>query len=174
MTYASFERLEQTKEGRSPSFSGCLCLLLLVPMLSLADKTQKISVKPQRVDQGFGEIALSFLHSTDGDGLDLTGVGFRVHYDSLALRDVRLNKVLAQGLLTFGDLEDEYDEDFDPRTDRYIIIGWMDINNAGWPGSREGLLFEFLAQKVGETYLNISETAVSSGYTFVADNVVLK
>lgn len=75
------------------------------------------------------------VYDTDPRDETLTGLGFRVHYDSSKLTfNSPPAGLYAVGQFPWQDEADAANEDGDPETDRYILMSWADVNG-GWPGA---------------------------------------
>ena len=75
------------------------------------------------------------LNLDEGD-LGITGISLRLHFDSTKLT---VDTLLNEGLVPYGYLGhyigvDSVDLDADPATDRFVLVGWNDIDT-NWPGS---------------------------------------
>ncbi|MBU2097229.1 MAG: hypothetical protein KKD00_00575, partial [Gammaproteobacteria bacterium] len=111
-----------------------------------------------------------FYNVSDGDAT-LTGVGVHVHYSSSQVDSISFANVLNTSLLAAdaSGSADINDLDNDPLTDRYITIGWTDINGT-WPGSLPRKLMDLrvrisdVLDADDQLVLNFSRTSNTTGY----------
>lgn len=120
-----------------------------------------------------GEVNVSVEHSAIDASTGLTGIGFRIHYDSAALSNASLENVFENGFLSKGDMADDKDLDGDPATDRFFIIAWVNVTGGDWPGVDPQALVSVVGDLNYSTTLNFTETAVTSGYNFEAASIFL-
>ena len=116
---------------------------------------------------------VSVEHSAIDASTGLTGIGFRIHYDSAALSNASLENVFENGFLSKGDMADDKDLDGDPATDRFFIIAWVNVTGGDWPGVDPQALVSVVGDLNYSTTLNFTETAVTSGYNFEAASIFL-
>jgi hypothetical protein len=120
-----------------------------------------------------GTVSVTVEHSATESGAGLTGIGFRIHYDSVALSNASLENVFEAGFLSKGDMADDKDLDGDPATDRFFIIAWVNVTGGDWPGANPQALVSVVGDLNYSTTLNFTETAVTSGYSFEGASVRL-
>ena len=120
-----------------------------------------------------GTVSVTVEHSATESGAGLTGIGFRIHYDSAALSNASLENVFEAGFLSKGDMADDKDLDGDPATDRFFIIAWVNVTGGDWPGANPQALVSVVGDLNYSTALNFTETAVTSGYSFEGASVRL-
>ena len=120
-----------------------------------------------------GTVNVTVEHSATEAIAGLTGIGFRIHYDSAALSNASLENVFEAGFLSKGDMADDKDLDGDPATDRFFIIAWVNVTGGDWPGANPQALVSVVGDLNYSTALNFTETAVTSGYSFEGASVRL-
>ena len=120
-----------------------------------------------------GTVTVSIEHSATEADAGLTGIGFRVHYDSAALSNATVENVFENGFLSKGDMADDKDLDGDPATDRFFIIAWVNMTGSDWPGANPQALLSVVGDLNYPTSLNFTETAVTSGFSFEGASILL-
>jgi hypothetical protein len=79
---------------------------------------------------------LPLYYTTVDSNANLAGLGFRIHFNSNYVNEVRLEGLLEDSLISISEAEfDTEDHDRDPLTDRYILIAWAAISGPTWPGN---------------------------------------
>jgi len=99
--------------------------------------------------------------------LSHTGFGLRMHFDSTMLSLTGLSDIFPTGMLQHQVQDDTLDYDGDPKTDRFIIIAWMD-HQGSWPGTDQAQLFTATFQMgkgraSGATTIRYSTAGVAAG-----------
>ena len=114
---------------------------------------------------------LPIFYNVNTGNAALAGLGVRVHYSSSQVATIGFSNTLATSLLAVDSIgqADINDFDNDLRTDRYLTIGWADIN-ANWPGSLPIRLFNLDVQLKDDLtssdtlVIRFSRTSNASGY----------
>jgi hypothetical protein len=77
---------------------------------------------------------ISVGYDVSDDNNQLTGIGFRVHYDSSIYSYSAVESTINESLIVdgIGPYQDIEDFDSDSTTDSYIVFGWAAVN-ADWP-----------------------------------------
>ena len=156
--------------GTLPAFAGSVAVNVDGNSLEVPPTQQVYFTGEDRVFKGVFNNLPIFYNVTDGD-TTLTGVGFRIYYDSSQVDSIAFANVLNTFLLASDatGAEDSNDLDNDIRTDRYINIAWFDLSG-NWPGSLPRKLFDLrvkLADSMSDNdqlILNFNRTANTTGY----------
>ena len=105
------------------------------------------------------------------DKSELTGIGFRVHYDNLSMRFLSVSDVFSKDLIyapttSINDIENL---DQDSSTNAFLNAACASVNG-NWPGNIAQTLmvlkFEKITNGAGNYNLTYSETSVPPGYEF--------
>jgi beta-glucanase (GH16 family) len=122
-------------------------------------------------------------NTSNGDNT-ITGLGFRIHYDSDILNISSIYNVLEKDLIVdvTGPFQDAENYDNDSETDEYYSVGWASIYG-DWPNDDlPQRLFSLdidvnsaiNIQQTNVALINFSPTASASGYTFSPANFNLE
>jgi hypothetical protein len=121
------------------------------------------------------------------DALDmnnqLSGLGFRVHYDSSILTFNSATDVLQQDLIVNaeGPISDVEDFDNNPLTNSYITFGWASLfnnwPNVSLPAALSKIIFGVSStvdlESVNSTQVTITGITTAAGYQFESENYAL-
>ena len=147
---------------------------------SNADPSQEIYV----VNNPVGVLGNSVVVKVDynaSDGNDnLTGIGFRLHYNSNQLTVSETQSILSNDLISNagGPYSDDSNLDNDISTDSYLSFGWASLFG-NWPNQSLPVeLFKatfFVSDTINtsitpSTNINFTPTSSSVGYDFLASN----
>jgi hypothetical protein len=123
-------------------------------------------------------------YTTSNDDSTTTGIGFRVHFNSMLMDIADVVYVLDRDLLVdvIGPFQDFEDHDNDASTDQYYSVGWASLYG-DWPN--EALPAKVLSlqitiddeidiEQISSTPINFSATALASGYEFSPENYNLE
>ena len=123
------------------------------------------------IDVGYNTVA----PADDG----LSGLSFRIHWDSRRLNFVNLASVLATNLVAVtAPQSDDENFDGDPNTNQYVLVSWDDEANA-WPGPtlpRSLFTANFTTQSTfssGSTAVRFSSRVTALDYDFGANPVIV-
>ena len=122
------------------------------------------------------------------DALDmnnqLSGLGFRVHFDSSILTYNSVTDVLQQDLIVNaeGPISDVEDFDNNPLTDSYITFGWASLfnnwPNVALPAALSKIIFGISStvdlESVTSTQVSITGITTAAGYEFESENYALE
>ena len=133
---------------------------------------------------GANSFAINLEYNTSTADRTLSGVGFRVHYDSSKLSLLSVENTFNNSFLTgdYGDFNDTDDFDNDTATDKYIQLKWLSSSD-NWPSDDVSLPLQLAtlnfsvsddAAARGNTPLNFTPVSTSSGYVFKTDNFPLE
>jgi len=123
-----------------------------------------------------GVVSLEVMYDTQSQDATLTGIAFRVHYDSSKLTFDQVSETLAFGRLFDPTLvvseADTSDHDGDAATDQFISLAWEDAGGA-WPGSLPEKLATVRFVGVGDfadsTSVRFSASDLAAGYSFSSE-----
>ena len=114
----------------------------------------------------------------------LSGLGFRVHYDSSILTFNSATDVLQQDLIVNaeGPISDVEDFDSNPLTDSYITFGWASLfnnwPNVALPAALSKIIFGVSStvdlESVTSTQVTITGITTAAGYQFESENYSLE
>ncbi len=113
-------------------------------------------------------------YDTTDSNDSLTGLGFRLHYDSSVLTFVEFQSILSNNNISaVSDVEDLFDLDNDISTDRYITASWASLY-LDWPGVLPADLLDlkFVVsddESLDNTELNFSSISTTVGYEFLSE-----
>jgi hypothetical protein len=137
---------------------------------------QQVSVDGSPVGRAGDSLDISVTYNVSDNNPSLTGLGFRLHYDSsvLTFNDFGF---LFDGSL-FADNEDDFNDlDNDSSTDKYITVGWVSLFST-FPGVLPQNLTTVNFSVASDTNLeltpiNFTSDNTAAGYAFSSDNYVL-
>ncbi len=114
----------------------------------------------------------------------LSGLGFRVHYDSSILTFNSATDVLQQDLIVNaeGPISDVEDFDSNPLTDSYVTFGWASLfnnwPNVALPAALSKIIFGVSStvdlESVTSTQVTITGITTAAGYQFESENYSLE
>ena len=114
----------------------------------------------------------------------LSGLGFRIHYDSSILTFNSATDVLQQDLIVNaeGPISDVEDFDSNPQTDSYITFGWASLfnnwPNVALPAALSKIIFGVSStvdlESVTSTQVTITGITTAAGYQFESENYSLE
>lgn len=144
-------------------------------------QTQEVSFSPAALAASQGQaVQLDFNYQVPDGKRQTTGLGIRIHYNSKAVGDFRLQDLYAEGLVAQDESaqDDLKDLDNDPLTDKYMAVAWVGIQGE-WP-SLQGLplrlgKISFILLGGGlETHLNVTTSSKPAGYNFRGQGAGIK
>jgi hypothetical protein len=104
---------------------------------------------------------------------ETTGIGFRLHYDSTAMRVISVNQYPVDAITSTSpgsSNTDAANQDNDPATDAFLPFAWASIYGQ-WPQMNQATLatveFEKIYGSSTNYYVNYTPISVSAGYQFV-------
>ena len=126
------------------------------------------------------QLSVSLEYDASDANNQLTGLGYRVHFDSNYLTYTGAQNVLESSVIVSGEgpYQDSANYDGDASTDSYVVFGWAalmsDWPNVELPLNTGDVLFDvsFEASSADpvNTVVNFSEVDASLGYDFEATN----
>jgi hypothetical protein len=130
---------------------------------------QVITASPSSQSANPGQAVSIDVNYTTSDGdATLTGLGLRLHYNSLRLSYESLTSVLASPVQQQAPTADTDNYDGDSSTDKYVLVSWINVSG-NWPGSIPVKLytanFTAVASATGNTYVRFSASSTAAGYT---------
>lgn len=147
------------------------------------EPSQLISVNGSPIGVNGHSTKISIGYNTSDDVIQLTGIGFRLHYNNEMLTFVDTENAIANDLIVNGDgpYEDENDLDNDTATNSYIIFGWAALNgdwpNTSLPANLVDVVFNINWETPSlvsvNTPINFSKIDASEGYSFEATNYIM-
>lgn len=134
---------------------------------------------------GANSLAINLEYNTSTADQLLSGVGFRLHYDSSKLSLLSIENNFADGFLTgdYGDFNDTQDFDNNTSTDKYVQLKWLNSSGSNWPSNNVSLPLQLAtlnfsvsddAAARGNTPLNLTPVSTAAGYVFKTDNFPLE
>lgn len=111
-----------------------LALVLNSSALEAASNLQRLEPVPATQVVAAGDLATVTV-MYDSEDQTVTGVGMRVHYDSLRITLESVSALYSNMSVGAGESEENsyWDSDGDPNTDRVFAAAWADLTG-GWPG----------------------------------------
>ena len=113
------------------------------------------------------------------DNSELTGLGLRVHYNSMALSYIDSNFFSKDNIFTDGPFNDSDDFDDDALTDKYINAAWVSVGG-DWPGKNTiniqtnyaeisliDINFEIVDSNVINHDINYTTTSIPQGISII-------
>ena len=100
-----------------------------------------------------------------------------MYYDSSALTFNGLSNVLASGEIVQSSPQDDTDNsDGDPSTDKYVLVGWADVNQ-NWPATLPQRLytadFTLNSAATANTHVNFEPSSTPAGWTLASTPVTI-
>ena len=139
---------------------------------------QQIQLSANETNVVSGEqIPVTVTYDVENGDNTLTGVGFRIHFDSTKLQLGDINTDFSTGLFgTVAAIADESDQDSDESTDQQI--NWQYVDFVGnWPNVELPLVLGTLnfttLDNFSDTQLNVTFSETASGFTEEADSLSL-
>lgn len=129
---------------------------------------------------GLSEYAITLSYNTSDNNRNLSGLAFRLHYDSSKLSLLTVDNHVPNGFIEASEgLLDTDDLDNDATTDKFVRLRWLPVTEgATWPGDGDELPIELATVKFsvsddfnnrGNTDLNFSPVTTPYGYIFRAE-----
>ncbi|MDI9569429.1 MAG: carboxypeptidase regulatory-like domain-containing protein [Pseudomonadota bacterium] len=143
-----------------------------------AAANQTINLVPTTTTPNVGDnFSVSVLYNVSDGEKELTGIGFRVHFDSKKVNYVNYSNHFTKSQMGVQVQDDTADYDNDPTTDKFILVAWADTNGQ-WPGTDQTLPLELIkfnysvktGQVASSSNINVSKRNTSAGYGFVGTN----
>jgi hypothetical protein len=95
-------------------------------VLSNTSALQQVSVDGSPVGRAGDSVDISVTYNVSDNNSNLTGIGFRLHYDSSVLTFNDFDFLFDNSL--FANTEDDFNDlDNDPSTDKYVTAGWVSL-----------------------------------------------
>lgn len=145
---------------------------------------QKIYSNQSEISYKTGEDINFDITYTNSELVDnLTGVAFRVHYNSAVIRPTGENSGINERIDTFNDprISDDVDDlDNDSSTDKYIDLTYLDFYgnfpDEPLPAKLADITFTPIQEDpvTGVTLVNFTPNQIASNYDFVGESVALK
>ncbi|MDJ0531927.1 MAG: Calx-beta domain-containing protein [Xenococcaceae cyanobacterium MO_207.B15] len=139
---------------------------------------QQIQLSANETNVVSGEqIPVTVTYDVENGDNTLTGVGFRIHFDSTKLQLGDINTDFSTGLFgTVAAIADDSDQDSDESTNRQI--NWQYVDFVGnWPNVELPLVLGTLnfttLDNFSDTQLNVTFSETASGFTEEADSLSL-
>ncbi len=149
-------------------FFGCIEVVAQEQLVSAT-----LSISELRVNQ---PTDLTITYSATNSA-KTSGLGIRLHYDSLALEMGAYRNRLEENAQPFQIQDDTLDYDNKPNTDKFFLTAWADLSGDGWPyvASQPVTLYVVpLTAKVDFDGSTIGFTGFSApGYTLVANDITI-
>jgi len=143
-----------------------------------AAANQTVNLVPTTTTPNVGDnFSVSVQYNVSDGERELTGIGFRVHFDSRKVTYVNYSNHFTKGQMGVQVQDDTPDYDNDPTTDKFILVAWSDLNGQ-WPGTDQTLPLELIkfnytvktGQIASSSNINVSKKNTSVGYGFVGTN----
>ncbi len=140
-----------------------------------AFESQDITPSIVAIQNGSGSYFVELNYDTTDNNGQLPGLAVRIHYDSSVISNVNVQS-LAPDFFGASDQEDIDDLDFDPATDRYLLVTWADPDTPSWPGSLGNAVAEltfdadFSQSNLGWTSLRFTGDAADN-YVFAGQSI---
>ena len=142
------------------------------PLNSSAGPAQIVSVIGSPLAVVGQVVSLEVDYDVTDDNSSLTGLGLRVHYNSLLLTFDQFSESLPTDNITLaGPLNDTQDFDNDLTTDKYLTAAWASLFG-NWPGTlpKSLVTIDFsvaqVASEVVSTSIGFSSSSNAAGYSF--------
>jgi hypothetical protein len=145
-------------------------------VLSNTSALQQVSVDGSPVGRAGDSVDITVSYNVSDNNSNLTGIGFRLHYDSSVLTFNDFVFLFDNQL--FATIEDDFNDlDNDPSTDRYVTAGWVSLFST-FPGvlpqNLTTLNFNVASDtNLQSTPINFTSDNTAAGYAFSSDNYVL-
>ena len=140
-----------------------------------AFESQDITPSIVAIQNGSGSYFVELNYDTTDNNGQLPGLAVRIHYDSSVISNVNVQS-LAPDFFGASDQEDIDDLDFDPATDRYLLVTWADPDTPSWPGSLGDAIAQltfdadFSQSNLGWTSLRFTGDAADN-YVFAGQSI---
>jgi hypothetical protein len=137
---------------------------------------QQVSVDGNPIGRAGDSVDISVTYNVSDNNPSLTGIGFRLHYDSSVLTFNDFGFLFDDSL--FATVEDDFNDlDNDPSTDKYVTAGWVSLFST-FPGVLPQNLTSVNFSVASDTNLestpiNFTSDNTAAGYEFSSDNYVL-
>jgi uncharacterized secreted protein with C-terminal beta-propeller domain len=128
------------------------------------------------------QVSIGIGYDVNNGDNQLTGIGFRIHYDSSVLTFIEVADLLNTDIIVNGQgpFADTDNFDNDVATDNYISVAWASLFGT-WPNVELPTQLMSLAFKSAETvvadsatHINFSATSSAAGFEFEAQNYHLE
>lgn len=152
---------------------------------SMTAETQIISLSnnPNAIRNGQVSVDIEYNVSTANN--NLTGIGFRIHFDSSLLQFAEVQDMVTSANIASGSHSQPDTDDFDnnPATDSFVTFAWASFSsNPDWPGidlpaKLLTVVFDVNAaplNTVEYTTISFSGTSSATGYEFSSTSSELK
>jgi hypothetical protein len=158
-----------------------LAILCIFSQQSMA-AYQQITLVPGNTTQSVeNQFNISVKYDVSDNNNDLSGIGFRIHYNSSKIEYKSFQNLAVQASSISDPLDKNEDSnyDHDNDTDKMIVLAWadMDMNKTtGWPSvalplTLVDLTFEVKSDATdGETNVNVSYVSKDTNYSFQSNN----
>ncbi len=144
--------------------------------------TQEVRLSPSAGSVNSGtSFQVSVLYDVSDANKELSGVGFKIYYDSTKLLFSTTSNIFSFGKTAADSVpkDDTANGDGDAATDKYLGFAWLDLN-ASWPGTGQTLPLELLKlgfqakpEATGSTAIRIVFTSSAAGYTRTPTNATV-
>jgi hypothetical protein len=133
--------------------------------------TQHVYVSSSTKSDDGTQEAITLSYNADAN---VTGLGFKVHYDSSVLTLSEITDVLETNKFIEPEVanveDDTNNEDGNADTDKFINMAWSAFTSSTWPGSTPvdllTMTFDIAGGASGSSVIGYSEVSSASGYTF--------
>jgi hypothetical protein len=158
-----------------------LAILCIFSQQSMA-AYQQITLVPGNTTQSVeNQFNISVKYDVSDNNNDLSGIGFRIHYNSSKIEYKSFQNLAVQASSISDPLDKNEDSnyDHDNDTDKMIVLAWadMDMNKTtGWPSvalplTLVDLTFEVKSDATDcETNVNVSYVSKDTNYSFQSNN----
>jgi hypothetical protein len=153
------------------------------PSNPIYSKSQFISILNNPLAIRNGQLILDINYDVSSGDNELTGVGFRIHFDSTKFQFSETNNLLLAGNIASGSQSESDTDDFDnnPTTDKYINLAWASVY-ADWPGLELptrllSVVFDVDSQALNTidySSIGFSNTSSASGFNFTSNSDEIK
>jgi hypothetical protein len=138
---------------------------------NLQEATQHVYVSEANYAEDGSQVTLKVAYNADAS---VTGLGFRVHFDSSVLTLTDIKDILQTNLFIvpeIGNAEaDSSDLDNNDDTDSFVNMSWASFLDASWPGTTPAelltLTFDIAEGSSGASAINFVKTSGMTGYAF--------
>ena len=143
-----------------------------------AAANQTVNLVPTTTTPNVGDnFSVSVRYDVSDGEKELTGIGFRVHFDSRKVDYLNYSNHFTKGQMGVQVQDDTADYDNDPTTDKFILVAWSDLNGQ-WPGTDQTLPLELIkfnyqvktGQVASSSNINVSKKNTAVGYGFDRTN----
>jgi hypothetical protein len=146
--------------------SGSAESTVLIPELAAATQHVYVSESTKSEDGSQETVVVSY----NADDTTTTGLGLRIHFDSLVLSASDITTLMTNDLLVNAVVEsDDGDLDGDASTDQFISFGWASLFG-NWPGSAPANLasitFDIVESATGSSAINFTISSKAAGFAF--------